>query len=182
MWAHSRAETQLQTWKQARWCFQTDLSSAEVTETIVSLLPSIWEHHLDRSQSLLQTAKFLFLTFRQGSCAALCSIIAGDRLFGLNISSLLPPLVHPPSILLCLLALTVGLYRVLTATLFSNTSVLLKLFLLIIPILQGFFPTFSHHHCFCSPLHFLSVHLSVSLSFLPIWGERTICDSAGTIE
>lgn len=125
MWAHSRAEKH---------------SCRHENKFCKRRLPNCPQQKWLRPsalQSLLQTAREVSSSDVQ--TRQLCSVIAGDRLFGLNISSLLPPLVHPPSILLCLLALTVGLYRVLTDSLL-NTSVLLKLFLLTISILQGFFP------------------------------------------
>lgn len=106
----------------AKAAIQADLSSEEPTETIISTL-QLWywigqclfcsfEKIILISLRLFLKVpeKFLFLKFRQGSCVVLCSVIAGDRLFGLNISCSF----FPPSILLCLLALTAGLYSVLT--------------------------------------------------------------------
>lgn len=93
---------------------------------------------------------FRFLLWEKGSCGEFCSLIAADRLFGLNISHFF----YLPSIFLCLLALTARLHRPHTV----------------------FFPAASFHtpipphpnktHPFPSALNFPSIDSSVTLAVL----------------
>lgn len=105
---HDQSE-QKQTIREKRrqlWCWReghvgANLFSADLTKSIIAILGpalplnQIASIHLRISFCRLFSklpGKFLFLTFRQGSCVALCSVIASDRLFGLNISSYFPSL------------------------------------------------------------------------------------------
>lgn len=91
------------------WCWReghvgANLFSADLTKSIIAILGpalplnQIASIHMRISLCRLFSklpGKFLFLTFRQGSCVALCSVIASDRLFGLNISSYFPSSPFP---------------------------------------------------------------------------------------
>lgn len=108
---HDQSE-QKQTIREKRrelWCWReghvgANLFSADLTKSIIAILGpalplnQIASIHLRISFCRLFSklpGKFLFLTFRQGSCVALCSVIASDRLFGLNISSYFPSSPFP---------------------------------------------------------------------------------------